>query len=166
VLKDKVQKALGEEVPQIAEQAHARHILVETEDEAKKVVERLKNGEDFATLAKELSKDSGSAAQGGDLGFVPRGSFVETVDEAVFSLPLGQVSDPIQSDFGWHVVEVLEREERELSPVDYSRIQRQAYSDWLTTARTAANIQDFWSTDKAPKTEPSVFLTPIAPVTP
>lgn len=165
VLKGKLQEALGQEVPKSAEQSHARHILVETEDEAKKVVERLKKGEDFAKLAKELSKDTGSGAEGGDLGFVPRGSFVEAIDEAVFSLPIDQVSEPIQSDFGWHVVEVLEREERELSPADYSRSQRKAYSDWLTNARTAATIQDFWSTDKAPQAEPSIFLTPIAPVT-
>jgi peptidyl-prolyl cis-trans isomerase C len=140
--------------------------LVETEDEAKKVVERLKKGEDFAALAKELSKDTGSAAQGGDLGFVPSGSFVEAVDKAVFSLSIGQISDPVQSDFGWHVIEVLEREERELSAADYSRSQRKAYSDWLTSARTAANIQDVWSAEKAPKADPSIFLTPIAPVTP
>jgi peptidyl-prolyl cis-trans isomerase C len=99
------------------------------------------------------------------LGFVPRGRFVGPVDEAVFSLPIGQVSDPIQTEFGWHVIEVLEREERELSPSDYSFTQRQAYSNWLSDARAAANIQDFWSIDKAPEADPSIFQTPIAPVT-
>jgi parvulin-like peptidyl-prolyl isomerase len=165
VLKEKLREALGNEVPKSAEQAHARHILVETEEEATKVVERLKAGEDFAELAKELSKDPGSATEGGDLGFVPRGRFVGPVDEAVFSLPIGQVSDPIQTEFGWHVIEVLEREERELSPSDYSFTQRQAYSNWLSDARAAANIQDFWSIDKAPEADPSIFQTPIAPVT-
>jgi parvulin-like peptidyl-prolyl isomerase len=161
LLKQKVQDALGAEVPTSAEQAHARHILLETEDEAKKVIERLQAGEDFAALAKELSKDPGSGAEGGDLGFVPRGRFVAPVDEAVFTLPLNQISDPIKSDFGWHVIEVLEREERELEPLDYSRSQRQAYADWLKDARAAANIQDYWSTTKVPKDSSSLLQTPV-----
>lgn len=163
LLKQKLQEALGKDVPQSAEQAHARHILVETEDEAKKVVERLNKGEDFAALAKELSKDTGSAAEGGDLGFVPQGRFVKPIDDAVFSLPLNQISEPIQSEFGWHVLEVLEREERELSPLDYRRNQRQAYTDWVTEARTAANIQDFWTEQKVPADRVSAFATPLAP---
>ncbi|MCL4296585.1 MAG: peptidylprolyl isomerase [Anaerolineae bacterium] len=167
VLKDKLQKAIGDEVPKQAEQAHARHILVETEEEAKKVIERLKNGEDFATLAEELSKDTGSGAVGGDLGFVPQGRFVESVDKAVFSLPIGQVSEPIQSDFGWHVIEVLEREERELSPTDYRQSQRQAYNDWLTEVRAAANVQDFWTVEKVPKDAvPTALPAPIVPSAP
>jgi parvulin-like peptidyl-prolyl isomerase len=163
VLKEKLQKAIGDETPKVAEQARARHILVETEEEAKQVIERLNKGEDFATLAEELSKDTGSAAQGGDLGFVPRGRFVEVVDEAVFTLPIGQVSEPIESDFGWHVIEVLEREERELSPLDYQNQQRQAYSDWLTEARTAANVQDFWTAQKVPRDSGLTIPTLPAP---
>jgi parvulin-like peptidyl-prolyl isomerase len=162
LLKEKLQDALGAEVAKVAEQSHARHILVETEDEAKKVIERLNKGEDFADLAQEVSKDTGSGAEGGDLGFVPRGRFVKPVDEAVFTLPIGEISQPIQSDFGWHVVEVLEREERELLPQDLSRNQRQAYTDWVGTARTAANIQDNWSTAKVPRDTSTAFLTPIA----
>jgi peptidyl-prolyl cis-trans isomerase D len=165
VLKGKLQKAIGEEVPQMAEQAHARHILVETEDEAKQVIERLNKGEDFAELAQELSKDTTSRAEGGDLGFVPRGRFVKVIDDAVFSLPLNKVSEPTQSDFGWHIVEVLEREERELSPTDYVQAQRQAYSDWLQKARTEANVQDFWTAQKVPKDSPPVLATPL-PVPP
>ncbi len=80
VLRDKLQKALGDEVPTSAEQANSRHILVETEEEAKEVSERLAAGEDFADLAAELSTDPGSATMGGDLDFVPQGRFVEPVD--------------------------------------------------------------------------------------
>lgn len=150
LLQDKLRETLGEDVPREEEQAHARHILVETEEEAQAVVERLNEGEEFADLAAEVSTDSGSAAQGGDLGWVPQGSFVAPVDEAVFSLPIGEVSEPIESTFGWHVIEVLEREERELSPGDYAQRQRQAYTTWLNEARAAATIEDFWTADKAP----------------
>jgi parvulin-like peptidyl-prolyl isomerase len=154
LLQDKLQEAISKEVPTTAEQAHARHILVKTEDEAKKVVERLKAGEDFAKLAAELSEDTGSKNEGGDLGFVPHKRFVAPIDEAIFTLALHQVSDPIKTDFGWHVVEVLERDTRELSPSDYNLNQRLAYNDWLTTARTAATVEDYWSKDKVPEESP------------
>jgi parvulin-like peptidyl-prolyl isomerase len=166
VLKDKLQEALGEETPKVAEQVHARHILVETEDEAKEVIERLNKGEDFAELAKELSKDTTSGLEGGDLGFVPRGRFVEAVEEPVFTLPVGQVSEPIQSDFGWHVIEVLAREERELSPTDYQLSQRQAYTKWLTDMRAAADVQEFWTIEKAPEDDTSLLEAPISQPTP
>jgi peptidyl-prolyl cis-trans isomerase C len=164
VLKRKLQEAIGDETPKEAEQAHARHILVETEEEARQVIERLNKGEEFAELAKELSKDPGSSANGGDLGFVPQGRFVEAVDEAVFTLPIGQISEPIESDFGWHIIEVLEREQRELSPIDYRQSQRQAYNDWLTEARAAADVQDFWTVQKIPADNVPTFATlPAAP---
>jgi parvulin-like peptidyl-prolyl isomerase len=163
VLREKLQKAIGDETPRVAEQARARHILVETEDEAKQVIERLKKGEDFATLAMELSKDTGSGAEGGDLGFASRGRFVKPVDDAIFTLPIGQISDPIQTDFGWHVIEVLEREERELPPSDYLQSQRLAYNDWLQKAREAANVQDFWTAQKVPRESQLSLPTPTLP---
>ncbi|WP_054251840.1 peptidylprolyl isomerase [Neofamilia massiliensis] len=84
----------------------ARHILVETEDEANKVLQRLKDGEDFAELAKELSQDPGSAAQGGDLGFFPQGRMVAEFNDFVFGNNVGDLSDPIKSDFGYHIIEI------------------------------------------------------------
>ena len=113
-------------------------------------MKRLEAGEDFAGLAQELSTDPGSSPNGGDLGFVPRGRFVAPIDDAVFTLPIGQVSEPIESQFGWHIVEVLEREERELSPTDYSQSQRSAFTDWVSTARDAAEIEDMWTPESAP----------------
>lgn len=167
ILREKLQEALGEEVPTSAEHAHARHIFVETEEEAKDVIERLEKGEDFADVAAELSTDEEGAAQDSDLGFVPRGTVIGPVDEALFTLPIGQVSEPIKSDIGWHIIEVLEREERELSPADYRRAQSQAYIDWLEEARATATIEDFWSVDKAPRDtlleQPPLVPTPALP---
>jgi len=151
VLRDRLREALAEETPTSAEQAHARHILVETEEEAQTVLEQLEAGEAFAALAEELSIDTGSGANGGDLGFVPQGLFVDAVDQAVFSLPVGEISEPIQSQFGWHIIEVLEREVRELTPQDYQREQQLALSKWLDQARLEADIQDLWTADKAPE---------------
>jgi parvulin-like peptidyl-prolyl isomerase len=151
ILREKLQEAIGNETPKIAEQARARHILVETEEEAQTVIERLKAGEDFGDLARELSLDTASGANGGDLGFVPRGRFVEPIDKAVFSLPIGEISEPIESQFGWHVIEVLEREERELSAIDYRQAQQQAFTDWLEQARSEAEIEDLWTLDSPPE---------------
>ena len=90
------------------EQVRARHILVEKEDEARDVIERLGRGSDFAELAKELSKDPG-AKSGGDLGYFGKGDMVKPFDEAVFALDVKQISEPVQTQFGWHVIEVMEK---------------------------------------------------------
>ncbi|HEY9012679.1 MAG TPA: peptidylprolyl isomerase [Devosia sp.] len=91
------------------EEVHARHILVATEDEAKAVKAELDGGKDFATLAKEKSTDPSAQQNGGDLGFFGKGMMVKPFEEAAFSLQPGIVSDPVKSDFGWHVIKVEEK---------------------------------------------------------
>jgi peptidyl-prolyl cis-trans isomerase D len=102
-------------------QRRARHILFAVDAsaegerlaqaKAKAALERLRAGEDFAALAKELSDDPGSAAQGGDLGWFERGVMVKPFEDAAFSLPTGQVSEPVRSPFGLHLVEVTDLRE-------------------------------------------------------
>ena len=92
------------------EQVNASHILVETEEIAKEVLGKLDAGEKFEDLAKEYSSD-GSAANGGNVGFFGRGKMVESFDEAAFSLPIGEISEPIKSKFGYHIIKVLEKTE-------------------------------------------------------
>lgn len=89
--------------------ASARHILVEDEATARQALDRINGGEDFAAVAGELSTDTGSAEQGGDLGQVTPGQTVPEFDDAVFNSPIGELVGPIQTEFGWHVLEVLER---------------------------------------------------------
>jgi peptidyl-prolyl cis-trans isomerase C len=89
---------------------HARHILVPDEATAKKVIEALKKGGDFAALSKEYSKDPGASAQGGDLGFFKKGDMVPEFAAAAFALKDGEVTQtPVQTQFGWHVIQVIER---------------------------------------------------------
>jgi peptidyl-prolyl cis-trans isomerase C len=90
-------------VPEI----HARHILVPTEEEAKAALARVKNGEDFAKVATELSKDPGS--EGGDLGWFTKDRMVPEFADAAFKLEPGQISDPVKSQFGWHIIKVEEK---------------------------------------------------------
>src|SRR4029079_4116647 len=98
------------------EEIHARHILVATEAEAKEVKERLMKGEDFATVAKEKSKDP--SAEGGDLGFFGRGKMLKPFEDAAFALKDGEISDPVQTQFGWHIIKVEERRTHPLPTFD------------------------------------------------
>ena len=94
------------------EEVRARHILVESKDKAREVYEKLAHGSDFAALAKEYSKDPGSKDQGGELGFFARGQMVPQFEETAFKLNRGEVSEPFESQFGWHIVKVDDRRQR------------------------------------------------------
>jgi peptidyl-prolyl cis-trans isomerase C len=92
------------------EEVHAKHILVDNEDQAKKIIADLKGGADFAALAKQYSKDPGAAQQGGDLGFFKKDEMVPEFAAAAFALQPGQISpEPVHTQFGWHVILVVER---------------------------------------------------------
>lgn len=96
------------------EEVEASHILVETEEQAQALADQVRDGEDFAKLAAEHSKDPGSKANGGKLGYFGKGQMVKEFDEAAFSLEKGEVSKPVKSQFGWHVIKV---EDRRMKPV-------------------------------------------------
>ena len=103
-------------------EVRARHILVETEDEAKAVVAELKKGADFAELAKAKSKDPGSA-DGGDLGYFTKDQMVPEFSEVAFKLDKGQLSDPVKSQFGWHVIKVEDKRTRQ--PPEFDKVKDQ-----------------------------------------
>jgi len=103
-------------------EVRARHILVETEDEAKAVVAELKKGADFAELAKAKSKDPGSA-DGGDLGYFTKDQMVPEFSEVAFKLDKGQLSDPVKSQFGWHVIKVEDKRMRQ--PPEFEKVRDQ-----------------------------------------
>jgi peptidyl-prolyl cis-trans isomerase C len=92
------------------EEVHARHILVPDEATAKKIIAELNKGADFAALSKQYSKDPGAANQGGDLGFFKKTEMVPEFADAAFALQPGQITQtPVHTQFGWHVIQVLER---------------------------------------------------------
>ena len=94
------------------DEVQARHILVASEDEANKLIARIAAGEDFAQLAKENSGDAGSKTQGGMLGYFGKGQMVPQFEDAAFALQKGEVSKPVQSQFGWHVIKVEDRRQK------------------------------------------------------
>ena len=123
---------------------HARHILVSSQDVAQKVIDQLKNGGDFASLAKRLSSDKGSAAKGGDLDWFPPNAMVKPFSDAVALLKNGEVTKtPVQTEYGWHVIQLLGTRDR--APPSFEAVQEQlkqivmskkfrAYSDELLKA--------------------------------
>lgn len=116
------------------QEVHARHILVKTEDEAKDLVKQLKAGADFKELAQK-SSDGGSAHSGGDLGYFARGQMVKSFEDAAFALEAGQISDPIKSEFGWHVIKV---EDRRTKPAPAF----EEVKDQITASLSQAQLKD------------------------
>ena len=125
--------------------ATARHILVTDEATAQSAIDRIAGGEDFAAVATELSTDTGSGAQGGDLGELRPGDTVPEFDEALFNSPVGEVVGPIQTEFGFHVLEVLERDDEgpELADVE------EEIRDELAATSTQTQVEEFISEQSA-----------------
>jgi peptidyl-prolyl cis-trans isomerase C len=120
---------------------HARHILVATKEEANAVLARLAKGEDFAAVAAEVSLDGGSKVDGGDLGFFPKGYMVPEFETAAFALQAGKTSAPIQTQFGYHVINIVERDPAR--PLDEEMLhanQQEAFANWVTAQRQAAKV--------------------------
>lgn len=142
VLREKLQQAIGDQVPTKVEQVHARHILLTTQVEAQAALDRLKNGEDFGTLAKELSQDTGSATAGGDLGWFAKGMMLPEFETAAFGLPVGQFSDIVQSQAGFHIILVLEHQaSRELEGDALQQARSTAVNDWFAAQLASPDIK-------------------------
>lgn len=142
------------------EEAHARHILVEDEAQAKTVVERLKKGEDFAKVAAELSKDPGSGKEGGDLGWFTKDRMVPEFAEAAFKLKKGEVSEPVKSQFGWHVIRLEDKRAKPLpdfaavKPQIDQYLERKAQQDLVLALREKAKVERLDRPAEAPAAKP------------
>jgi peptidyl-prolyl cis-trans isomerase C len=145
------------------EEVHARHILVPTEDEAKTILAQLKGGADFAAVAKEKSKDPG-AADGGDLGYFTKEQMVPEFAAVAFKLDKGQLSDPVKTQFGWHIIKVEDKRMKPTPTFDQVKgqienyIAHRAQAQLVEKLRSAANVERL---DKP--MEPNTSLNPAAP---
>ncbi len=146
LLRRKLQDAMSKDVATTAEQVNARHILVNDMVAANKVEEELKNGGDFAKLAAQYSTDTSNKDQGGDLGWFAKGAMVKEFEDAAFSLKVGEVSQPISTTYGLHIIQVLGHEQnRPLDASALQQVQSQALNDWLQTTRLKAKIDRYYS---------------------
>jgi peptidyl-prolyl cis-trans isomerase C len=155
------------------QEVRARHILVETEADAKAIEDELKKGADFAELAKKKSKDPG-ASDGGDLGFFTKDQMVPEFSAVAFALEPGKISDPVKSQFGWHVIKVEEKRNRQapdfaqVKPQIETYVTRKAQAEYVTKLRAEAKVERM---DQPAATAPATPgaaapATPAAPAAP
>jgi peptidyl-prolyl cis-trans isomerase C len=150
---DEAVKPMGAE-----EEVHARHILVESEDEAKAILDQLKGGADFATLAKDKSKDPG-AAEGGDLGYFSKDQMVPEFAEVAFKMYPGQLSNPVKTQFGWHIIKLEDK--RTKQPPEFDKVKdqietfltRKAQTEFIANLRKTAKIERLDKADEKSKTD-------------
>jgi peptidyl-prolyl cis-trans isomerase C len=129
------------------QEVRARHILVPTEAEAKAILVELNKGTDFAELARQKSKDPGAASQGGDLGYFTKEQMVPEFSEVAFKLDKGKLSDPVKTQFGWHIIKVEDK--RKKAPPEFTQVKdqvetyvmRKAQAEFITKLRQGAKIE-------------------------
>jgi foldase protein PrsA len=135
------------------EQVQVRHILVDDEATAKEVKEKLDAGVDFAELAKKYSTDSGTKDAGGELGFISKGQMVAEFEEAAFSLKVGQTSEPIKSDYGYHIINVKDKKEAKAANYEDAKAEikeilldqkiQTEYNSWLDKKYKEYKVENF-----------------------
>ncbi|HAE85351.1 MAG TPA: hypothetical protein DCG78_02430 [Anaerolineaceae bacterium] len=148
LLREKVMEAITADLEPKQLQVHARHILVATESEANTVLELLKNGEDWNNLAANYSTDTATKDNGGDLGWFGKGQMVAEFEEAAFALEPGQVSDPVKTEYGYHIIQSLAKGENYLNATDFENYKTTTFNNWLQDlrdSRTDIIIEPDWT---------------------
>jgi peptidyl-prolyl cis-trans isomerase C len=159
-------KVYDEAVKQMSaeQEVRARHILVDTEDEAKAIEAELKGGADFAEEAKKKSRDPG-AANGGDLGYFTKDQMVPEFAEVAFKLDKGQISDPIHTQFGWHIIKVEDKRVKPTPSFDEVKAQVQNYIAHRAQAELVESLRKTATIERLDQPQvPSPMLNPGAPV--
>jgi parvulin-like peptidyl-prolyl isomerase len=144
IYREKLMAEITKDTPRMEEQVLARHILVPDAGLAATIEAELAHGQDFAELAKKYSQDTGSAVKGGELDWSTRDTFVKEFADAAFSQPIGEISQPVKSQYGYHIIQVIARENLPVNDSQYEQIKQKAFTDWLTKlhddTQTAKNI--------------------------
>ncbi len=128
----KVFAEITKDVSREQEQVWARHILVKTQAEATIVKDRLNKGEEWSAIAADVSLDTSNKDKGGDLGWFTRGRMVKEFEDATFALGPGQISDPVESQFGWHIIQVVGHQNFPVSESNLQTLRESAYNNWFT----------------------------------
>lgn len=164
LLRRKLTVLLGKEVPTTGLEVHARHILLSNFEDAQKAEARLKAGEDFGKVAADVSIDPSAKTNRGDLGWFGHGQMIPAFEDAAFSLPVLQISDPVTTTAGMHIIEVLEKDPNHpLSQAVMDNERASALTDWLKQVRAAAttSIERFFKPEYVPADLKQILATPL-----
>ncbi len=163
IYQEKLQDELTKDIPRTQEQVWARHILVETKEMADDLLDRITNGEDFAELAAEFSIDTSNASRGGDLGWFGIETMVPSFATAAFDTPIGEISEPVESTFGFHLIQVVGHEDRPLTASEYTQLQAIDFTNWLSQMVEDSDVvvEDYWI-NRIPR-EPAVPAEIVLP---
>jgi parvulin-like peptidyl-prolyl isomerase len=146
----------------------ARHILVATEADAETVLSKLKSGEDFASVAAYYSTDTANSGSGGDLGWMYKGQMVQEFEDAAWKMNVGEISQPIKTSFGYHIIQVLGHEKRQLTADELNSAKSTAYQKYVDQITAAAKTKKYnlWASvvpsDPSIPTEYRISATPQA----
>jgi parvulin-like peptidyl-prolyl isomerase len=157
--RSRLMQAFEAEVPREEEQVHAQHILVTDEATAEVVLNRLAAGDAWESLVTEFSTDTGTVEAAGDLGWFARGAMDPAFEAAAFSTPVGEVSPPVQSAYGWHIIEVLGHERRTLTASQFQQAAQAYFDEWLAGQRSTAEIVKFDIWEARVPTEPALSIS-------
>jgi parvulin-like peptidyl-prolyl isomerase len=159
VARQKIEDQLLKDVGQTAPQVHAAHILVDTKDLADSIYAQLQAGANFEQTAKEQSNDTATAENGGDLGWFARGQMVKPFEDVAFSLQPGQISQPFQTQYGWHILKVYETDpDRALTDQQLQQYKDSIVSRWLDDRKAAMKISS--KVEPTPTPAVSSFVPP------
>ena len=147
LIADSVYKQVTADVAETENQVWARHILVVDKTIADVVLSELENGEDWSALAVEYSQDESNKDSGGDLGWFGRGQMVTEFEDAAYSLEIGEISEPVQTEFGWHIIQLLGKEDRPLSAQSLEAKKSEVFNTWVSEKREAKSVEisDSWT---------------------
>ncbi len=152
LIRKKVEEVVLKDVSSLQPYVWARHILVDSEEKANEAILRYKKGESFCKLASELSSDPGSKDSCGDLSWFTKGNMIPEFETAAFNLNVGDISAPVKSQYGYHVILSLGKEDRKLSDSDYEQLRQTKFSEWLEKVKALYTIvtKDYWA-DRVPQ---------------
>jgi len=145
LLEAKLKEQISADVKNVQTEVWARHILVADEATAQDIIKQLQDGADFATLAAKYSTDTSNAANGGDLGWFGPGAMVPEFETAAFALknPGDFTATPVKSSFGYHIIQLIAKQDRPLTADQIQTAKDKAYTDWLTAAKVEYGVETF-----------------------
>jgi peptidyl-prolyl cis-trans isomerase D len=159
--RDKVFEAITADFSREQEQVWARHILVEDLVTAETILEKIKKGQDWYALAAEHSTDTSNKDKGGDLGWFGRGVMVSEFEDAAFKLKIGEISEPVKTTHGYHIIQVLGHETRQLDSSAYEEAREKNFEEWLTDLKGTSTVEKASDVEKNIPLEPTLSPSDI-----